>query len=845
MKETIKAVQTIEQSNVAINTITNHDVLAAIFHTVPQDSHIAVCSKSGDPAQGGWSAQQYQIDQSFDATVNHYFNCASFKLNNKNNVSAKKEYFAGLHAIVLDDVGSKVGIDKLGDLKVSAKIETSPDNHQVILILDQPIQDIEVATAFQKRFIDAGLCDKGASGACRWGRLPEGINGKAKHKVEDKPFQCSLIEWNPEVRHSKSSLEIFLDSLKPATENAEAVTADTSKQTAKQANAVYSPKPKLNPVIAALNAKGLYKQSLGKGQHQITCPWVQAHTDSTDNGTVYFEPSVQFPIGGFKCHHSHGDQYSIADLLEHLGIDPIDARFQSVIRIQNGELHTLVDAVSHEMAGIDNLYQMGSLLVKVKSSPTTGDVSTLALNQMELTLMLSECISWLKFDGRNKQWMRTDPHPKAVSSIFESRHLDHVKLLKGIALQPFYRGTSGELVLASGYDNQSQMFGAFADDRYQLPEPTLENAKIALTALEALLEEFMFSSALDKATALSMLFTAVTRPSLDLAPAFHIKASMSGSGKSYLCALAGALATPGNRQTVPYPKKAEEANKILLSLLINSPAVIEFDDLDDDIKPHSIMKQALTSEFITDRILGQSKTATVSTRTLFMFSGNNVGPVRDLLRRVITINLRRQEENPTQVAYKSNPVEIVKQNRELYVGHILTIIEAWKKAGSPKNTSVNVVTYDGTWSEYCRHPLVWLELQDPAKALIEQVTQDPDAEMFGHLLKAWYAVYKSEVVTVRKILKDFNNSVELKNDLYDAMEDCPVTDHRGINPSKLGWYLRKNMNRPVGGLKLVQGSADGRIAWQVIFHNDGTQDTPKKSEQPVAPVDLATHEEAF
>ena len=820
---------------------TNTDVLNAIFHTLPQQAHIAVCSKSGDPTEGGWNASQYQTNVIFDAGQNNYFNCSSFFISDTQVLSAKKEYFAGLHAIVLDDVGSKIPTDKLGELKASAKIETSPGNYQVILILDKPILNIDEATAFQKRFIKAGLCDSGASGACRWARLPVGINGKARYQQAGESFHCSLVEWNPELRHSLEELEVWLT----LTNEPSANTNTKLQKTPVQSNALYQPKPKVNPVIGALSIKGLYKQSMGKGQHQITCPWVQEHTDAVDNGSMYFEPSRQFPMGGFKCHHSHGDQYSISDLLNHLDVSAIDARFQSVIRIQNGELHTIVEAVSLELANINNLYQMGNLLVKIIDNSKTGHINTLTLNLSELTLMLSECIAWMKFDGNQKQWVRTDPYPKAVSSIFESRHLDHVKTLKGIALQPFYRETTGELVLASGYDSESQIYGAFDLTHYQLPEPTLENAKKALNELEALMQEFMFATELDKATALSMLFTAVTRPSLDLAPAFHVRASMSGSGKSYLCALAGAFATPGNRQTVPYAKSADEAKKILLSLLMDSPAVIEFDDLDDDIKPHSIMKQVLTSEYITDRILGQSKTATVSTRTLFMFSGNNVGPVRDLLRRVITINLSRQEENPTQVVYQSNPVMTVKRNRERYIGHILTIIEAWKKAGKPINTSVNVVTYDGSWSDYCRHPLIWLGLQDPARALVDQVSHDPDAEMVGNLLKAWFSVYKTEVVTIRKILKNFTNSIDLNDPLFEALEDCPVNDHKGINPSKLGWYLKKNMNRPVAGFKLIQGSADGRTAWQVIATNPTTEASEATTKPQPIQTDMTDNGEAF
>jgi hypothetical protein len=37
-----------------------------------------------------------------------------------------------------------------------------------------------------------------------------------------------------------------------------------------------------------------------------------------------------------------------------------------------------------------------------------------------------------------------------------------------------------------------------------------------------------------------------------------------------------------------------------------------------------------------------------------------------------------------------------------------------------------------------------------------------------------------------------------------------------INRSKLGWLLKKNANRIVGGFEFQQAEADGRTAWQVV-----------------------------
>lgn len=91
------------------------------------------------------------------------------------------------------------------------------------------------------------------------------------------------------------------------------------------------------------------------------------------------------------------------------------------------------------------------------------------------------------------------------------------------------------------------------------------------------------------------------------------------------------LAQTDGSAKASYPTTSEEAIKVLFSLLLTSPAVIEFDDMNADWIPDGSIKRALTAESVAEQILGVSKTATVSTRTLFLGSGSNVGPVRNLL----------------------------------------------------------------------------------------------------------------------------------------------------------------------------------------------------------------------
>jgi len=502
-----------------------------------------------------------------------------------------------------------------------------------------------------------------------------------------------------------------------------------------------------------------------------------------------------------------------SDDADQSGVEEI--QLKPVIRITPGDLHIVVDTAEKELAKQERYYQAGGLIVSVLIDLATGDPSIQTISASALTRLLSELATWEKYHERKDKWLSCDPPTRHTSILYDSGDYHYLRPLVGVARQPYFREADNELVLKPGYDEISKIFGVFDPKEYVLPAPTMAEANAALVLLEDLLTEFHFVSSVDKAAALSAIFTATVRPSLPYAPAYHVKAPVFGSGKTYLCELIGAFAGPGGNAKVSYPRSSDEATKSILSLLLTNPAVIEFDDMDSDWTPHGVIMRMLTAEHITDRILGHSKTATVSTRTLFLGSGNNVGPVRDLLRRVLTIHVDPRTSTPAMMSYKEKPVDKVRQQRAKYVSAVLTIIQAWRKAGSPQAETENIVTFDGAWSEYCRQPLMWLGQPDPATSLLNQVQHDPDAEALGSLMSEWYRIFGSTPTTIRKAIDEaFDN-----DDLMDAFKEFPVEERGAINRSKLGWVIKKNVNRIVNGMEFQKAQADGRNAWRVIKNN--------------------------
>lgn len=794
----------------------NGDFLLAVFGELV-DARPVVVSFEGDPASVPpkvWFGRPWQgtpdMAVSLPATANNYFSLAVFRPDEAGHFRRQKARFQALYAVMLDDIGTKVSLERM-TLPPSWLLETSPGNHQAGYLLREPLADGSIADRLMNAIVAAGLCDPGANGPrARLARLPIAVNGK-----HTPPFQCRMVEWSPGLRYSVEDLVDGLQLEMASTERFARQGTRAAQQRPGDGDPVWIARPEENSVLAALRDRGLYKAPLGDGKHDITCPWVKEHTGEVNGGTAYFEPDDNWPIGGFKCLHGHCVQRHIRDLLRFVDIEVNAARMKPTIRVMAGEIHRVVDAAERELAHSRRHYQRGGLIVTVVTDPGTRETRIQDISAPALVRALAGAATWERFDVRSKDWMRTDPPARHAAVLFDSTSYHHLPVLSGLTRQPYLR-SDGSLMTAAGYDPSSGMFGVFDACKFSIPDnPTHADAKAALALLKDLLTEFSFQSDTDLAAALAAMLTSVVRPSLRHAPMFHARAHMVGSGKSYLCELITAFTTPQRGTPTTFPGDDEECRKLLLAELLRAPAVIEFDNLTGDLVAHKSLCTALTSEYMTGRILGVSKTASVSTRTLFLSSGNNVGPVQDMTRRCITIHLDPSCEVPAARNFKRPElVRDVLRERGRYVSAALTIVCAWIAAGKPKAACKSMAGY-GDWSDLCRQPLLWLGLADPTESVFEAMAEDPDRETLDRLLTAWQSAFGKTPAMVRDAVKQaaafHNEHTELREVIHD------IADERGeINRRRLGRWIKRHAGRIVDGRRFVRASGNRSAeAWQV------------------------------
>jgi hypothetical protein len=798
-------------------SVGNRDFLQTVFGENLAEARPVVVSFKGNPntvPNRFWFGRPWQASRNLKidlpADANNYFSLAVFRPDESGNYRRQKTRFQALYAVMLDDVGSKVSKERL-TLQPSWLLETSPGNCQAGYLLIEPLADGHVADRLMNAIVAAGLCDPGASGPrARLARLPIAVNGK-----HSPPFVCRMLAWSPKLIYSVKELADGLQLEMARTGRPRRQAMRPAQKSPVDGDPVWIPSPEENAVLVTLRHRGLYKAPLGEGKHDITCPWVQEHTGQIDGGTAYFEPDDPWPIGGFKCLHGHCADRHIPDLLKMLDIERSAARMKPIIRVMPGELNRVVDSAEFELAQSGRYYQRGGLIVTVITDPGTRETRIYEIGQPALVRALAGAAMWERFDGRCKDWVRIDPPARHASVLSDSPSYPHLPVLNGLARQP-YLLPDGSLMTEAGYDKVTGMFGVFDAREFSIPDsPTRKQAEAALALLDDLLAEFPFPQTSDLAAALAALLTAAVRPSLAHAPMFHVRAPMVGSGKSYLCELFTAFATPQRGTPTTFPSDSEECRKLLLAELLRAPAVIEFDNLTGDLLAHKSLCTALTSEFMSGRILGVSKTATVGTRVLFLSSGNNVGPVQDMTRRCLTIHLNPGCETPAARSFKRpDLVWEVQRERGRYVSAAMTIVRAWLVAGRPKTNCRPLAGY-ADWSNLCRQPLLWLGCADPAVSVFMAMAEDPDRETLGRLLRSWQAVFARAPAMVRDAVKQATIPQQEHQELGEVLRD--IADERGaINRRKLGWWIKRHSGRIVDGRCFVRASGNRSAeAWKV------------------------------
>jgi len=502
---------------------------------------------------------------------------------------------------------------------------------------------------------------------------------------------------------------------------------------------------------------------------------------------------------------------------------------QKTIRIESGKADIVDDCetiLSRNDLPIEyRIFQRGAQLVrlaKLPISPQSNNSQRLLKSVRILAVEKPFIIEVLKRFGQFEKMSRqgefrvSDPPKDVADSILARAGLWPMPALRGVLTCPTLR-PDGTLLLAPGYDPQSQYYFAHHLNARIPANPTHSEAKEKINLINELLTGFNFVEPVDRAVALSLILSTVVRPMLDHTPLFAITAPLRGSGKSYLMDIASMIATGRSAVVLSATLDRAELEKRLIGNLLSGDQFIDLDNFKGVLKS-DLLCQALTADTIKIRPLGASALVEIPNTALWSANGNNLVLSGDLVRRSLLCRLDPGCERPEERRFASNPLEYVRTNRTEYVSAILTIFRAYIVAGQPDMGGKPFGSFS-QWSALVRGALMWVGEPDPCASRDAIMDEDPELAQLRALLNLWRQSIGNKVIKIRQLIERATNGSEL----YEILTDISGEEKGpgGINARRLGHWLKRHKNRIVDGFKLIQVAGTNMASWQVVQVAEG------------------------
>jgi hypothetical protein len=240
-----------------------------------------------------------------------YFGTSTCEPDDEGSLRNRKQLFSALHVVVLDDIGTKVPLDKIPDtFPPTYKLESSAGNFQYGYVLTEPVKDLKAAEALIQLVYESGFSDEGGKMPTKLVRLPEGVNGK---KGEKRDFVSNLHSMDGPTYTPQELMDAMELGVKWAD-----VLADAEEVTKRRAGKSIgsSPWSPLKAVAPALNGiidpvlEWLYDEdqvSHDNGQWlDVLCPWSDQHTDGGNTaGYLPVGRGERPEARAFHCFHGH------------------------------------------------------------------------------------------------------------------------------------------------------------------------------------------------------------------------------------------------------------------------------------------------------------------------------------------------------------------------------------------------------------------------------------------------------------------------------------------------------------------------------------------------------------
>lgn len=511
----------------------------------------------------------------------------------------------------------------------------------------------------------------------------------------------------------------------------------------------------------------------------------------------------------------------------------VDEDTRPIVRFVAGKVPEAVDRMEALLldSGAQIYSRAGALCRPVidEVPAAKGRMTTVArmcpLTTVSLADMTARVMRVHRYDARADDWLDINPPVEMTSTLLSREGQWHVPAVAGIITTPTLR-PDGSILDQAGYDPATRLYLAL-DPGFVMPElsdrPGRREAAEALAFIKRLLVNFPFVSDIDRAVALSGLLTSLVRGVLPTAPLHAIRAHSPGTGKSFLVDLCSTTATGRRCPVITAGKTEEETEKRLGALLRDAVPVVSIDNVNGELGG-DMLCQLTERPLVRVRILGKSEAPELEVRSTTFATGNNLTLVGDMTRRALVCSLDAEMDRPELRDFGFDPIATVLADRGAYVAAALTVIRAYRTAGSPEVCGA-IGSYED-WSDMVRAPLIWLGEADPVASMETAREEDPELTAIRELFEHWREhLSMSSGYTTNTIIKtacekrpgasfDYGTQDFVAPEFRDLLLR-QAGDGGAVNSRRLGKWLSKIKGRVVGGHRIEMkedGSHGNRFA---------------------------------
>lgn len=480
-----------------------------------------------------------------------------------------------------------------------------------------------------------------------------------------------------------------------------------------------------------------------------------------------------------------------------------------VLKLQQGELPQVLPKILERLRVDGEIFERAGILVRL------ADGELMAAEKAWLQTHLESAFQFQAFDSRAGKWLIKDCPDKLVARLMAARGTWGLPKVGAVVAFPVMR-PDGSVIEKPGFDESTGLlYLDMAAEKTPMRPLTRQALSETLIRIWHPFKLFPFDGAISRGVFMAALLTTVCRPALATAPAFLVRASTPGTGKTLLseCLM---LLVGASLSALPLPEgnQDEIEKRLFAKLLTGCPGLI-LDNLVGVINS-AAMCAFLTSPEPEGRILGQSETRSVVNRSLWLLNGNNVTAGGDMFRRILPITLDANCESPETRRFTFNPKTVIRERLDAYRADLLSVLLTYQREGGVTLAAGSFGSFED-WERLVRQCVCWLirdrvapeEMSDPLEAMTLNKAEDPQRQQHAAVLEAWFGLYADKPVQVRDIVKLVEAGVRdttqpaVRAFVELVSEIKPLIG--GFNSQHLSGWLRKHKGRVLGGYRLDAG----------------------------------------